>query len=300
MRFILPLAALARRVVVSLKISSADDISAPAIGRGRTTNSASDKLSVAARARVSRQPGDSTPAAEAACRQLGDNHASTRRDLLRRAPIAAMAIAAPAVALAEPSTRLPKVAEDPRLIALGAKLDQAGAEYMAAGAYLERALALASDLRPPVPEALTYYQEGFGRWYIPEIDSAPAGAVGHFFSADMLRRYIDQKGLTRRTKAGRLMIDRLAIAEAHEEACESAREAAGVGDAEERASRAEYALEQLAREAAGIGALTFEGLKVKARALFAWAATSEHHALLSQRLLGASIADDLLKLPIAA
>jgi len=260
MRFLTEVAALARRVVVA----------PDGIGRLPTTNI--------------------------------DSRPFSRRDLLRRAPIAAAAVAMPAAALAAGHSDV--IGEDPRLLALGGRLDAARTEHQAAESAVKEAVALATAMAGPVPAALVAASDDpdrreaererdlFGN--IIWINGAPF--LGRFvYSAAALESLIGDEGLTRRTKRGRLMIERLKIAREYSAARTSAGERSGLDDALDRLSDADNEVQQIARAVADIQARTLAGLTLKARAMLAWAETSSGE-ICSSQLIGKNIADDLIRL----
>ena len=230
----------------------------------------------------------------------GDSQPLSRRELLRHAPIAVAAVAMPTAALAvEPSD---VAGEDPRLLSLGTRLEAATAEYRAAVAAVKDAAEQANAMAGPFPTMLIAAKGDPDRCTADRerdlfdnlvwIDGDPHG--GRFvYSAAALESLIAEEGLTRRSKRGRLMFERLRLAREYGEARMSAGKQSGLDDALDRRADASYDLQLIGRAVADIRARTLPGLALKARAMLAWAETGE---ICSWQLIGKNIADDLSRI----
>lgn len=245
------------------------------------------------------------------------------------APAAATAVALPtivksAAAIAAPTAptpTMPAAVESPELLTLGAELELKLQAYRAAAAQLTQARALAQDLWPSVPPELVVIErvdrEFYFGCYEPETDlegnevwPEPYEVNGRSFSyppreilrcgclelfladvraePDGLEAWVENR-----------LIDRIAIADRYEAACDHAREASDIEQAKREAERTADDLCDIAWSVRDHLPRTIAGVMIHARALAGYA-DAEHDGFMkapgqAATILGRGLADAVLR-----
>lgn len=204
-------------------------------------------------------------------------------------------------------------AEAPELLALGRDLDRVEALFLEAKERKRAARSLCDQLCPTVPADLVLAPtdsralhalaeretdvEGKAIWPDP---LAREGATPlhrpprHILSAAKLRA--EMKFTDLRTRVGRDLKRRLALAEHHEAAVISAIEASGLRSAEAARYFAKADLEKVAFSIGDLSAGTLAGLRIKARALMACGQIGEAERYRAAHLFAMQLAEDVIRI----
>jgi hypothetical protein len=238
---------------------------------------------------------------------------STRRNFFARAAAVPLAIAAPSIALAipvpydwrDPWRELARKAENPALEALLPELHQACDQYVAVATALRDVIERYEQIAPVLPDDLVYKwsdpspfnwcvegeQDIEGRpVYPPDIVDANGNRRGlhqrKILTADLLRTEGLEDQPNRRTRIGKEVRRRLAIAEKYEAAITAAKELSGFSGALIVKIEAECALNRIAERVLEENAQTLVGLHIKARAMAALARIEKNKCGAHDTLVG--------------